>query len=260
LYGCEDLLQTVVLSKSFEAFSERDLECLNCFALTNCLLNTQQIYNVLRRLDSPLTNEAVKDGLGRLFWQLFQALEPPTLKIELVARIYDDNEILLNTPDGSVVCLDNEFLRNALTIGINQISFGNCEDLNVINTLTKLFCAYFHILLNRLLANAVNNKTQIPVVLKILRTFSKLLTCKSTHEPKITVFVASLNRELSGIMQNRNEKLFQNYCKLLQEASREPSLYKRDEFFQYSLANEQLKLTGNDGGFNFSLLYSYQVS
>lgn len=131
LEGCHDLLRRVVLSKSFEDFNERDLECLKCFAFEPCLVNTHEIYNVLGRLNSPLTNTTVRAGLGQLFWTLFESLEASSVKIELVSRIYDEHEICLNA-DCSVQCLDSEELRNELTVGINQISYGNCEDPNVI--------------------------------------------------------------------------------------------------------------------------------
>lgn len=125
------MLRRFVLTRSYENFNERDLECLKCFTLEPCLVSTQEIYNVLGRLNSPLTNMEVRAGLGQLFWTLFESLETPSVKIELVSRIYDEHQISLKT-DGSVQCLDSEELRNELTVGINQISYGNCEDPNVI--------------------------------------------------------------------------------------------------------------------------------
>lgn len=136
--------------------------------------------------------------------------------------------------------------------------------------------------MNKLLANALNNKTQIPAVTrviysvlpkdlfssslnnycykKLLRIFSRLLTCQSASEANVTVLLSSLRSELSMIVQNRNERIFQNYCKLLQEISREPKLYDSDTFFEHILARDHLNLTDQKSStFNFSLLYSYEV-
>lgn len=131
LNGSRDLLKKVILTKSFEEFNDRDLECLMCYASEPCLLNVQEIYNLLGRLNSPLTNKELSAGLGELFWTLFERLETSNVKIELISRIYNGNEICLNS-DGSVQCLDSEALRNELTVAVNQISYGNCEDPTVI--------------------------------------------------------------------------------------------------------------------------------
>ena len=74
----------------------------------------------------------------------------------------------------------------------------------------------------------------------------------------MTILLSSLRNELSMIVQNRNERIFQNYCKLLQEISREPKLYDSDAFFEHILAKDHLNLT-DQKTFNFSLLYSYEV-
>ncbi len=163
LFGYEELFKKVVLDKKYGEFSLDDLECLH--SCMDQLTNEREMYILLKHLDSPLTNEKVVNGLRQCFWSLFDKLDL-NAGINLISRVYNSNELRL-TSDGSILCLDSTDMRNSLAVGINQISFGNCEDEKIIKKLSSYMCVYLRNVVRKMLTNALNNKSQIPTVVKV---------------------------------------------------------------------------------------------
>ncbi len=163
LTGYEEFFKKVVLSKKCGDLSLEDLECLqNCMEQ---LKNEQEVYFLLKNLDSPLTSQSVVSGLTQIFWSLFDKLDPKS-GINLIFRMYDSNELRL-TNDGSIFCLDTADMRSNLEVGIKQISFANCDDPMIIKKLTGYMCVYLRNVVTKILTNALNNKSQIPTAVKV---------------------------------------------------------------------------------------------
>ena len=69
-------------------------------------------------------------GLSKLFWELFDRAEFK-VKIKIIQLIHENGDIEISK-DGSVKCLDTHEIDNSFTMSINQVSFSNCDDIQVI--------------------------------------------------------------------------------------------------------------------------------
>ena len=135
LINCDTIIFEKILN-TIEPLQQIQLDAL--LSVKKDLVDTKLIYLLLKKLNN-IIDLSLKKETTHLFWYMFDEYQSITEKINLVYDIYTRKEILIDSEDGSVICLVDENFKSELTLTINQLSAENYEDSQVL-LLYRVFC------------------------------------------------------------------------------------------------------------------------
>jgi hypothetical protein len=128
LVGFEQLLNKYIFLNNDLKLNEKEIDVLQC--VQDYITNENDLYSILKRLETIIEDKDLVHKLTQIFWTIFEEFDFEKKLSFISNKIYENHELILDEKN-SVVCLLDANYNVDLTLVINQLSYENCEDLQV---------------------------------------------------------------------------------------------------------------------------------